>query len=174
MVAVDCDGVLTDGIYQISSVIGEESPVVTKSFYTRDFYALQKIMERGISVVIATQSHDAVIIDQVNRISSHSDIWRDSFNSGHLQVWTGIGNKIDAVHCHLLTRNDLGWHNVAYIGDAENDLACMKKSKWTGCPSDAIQSIKDNANYISDYPGGKGAVYDFCMHILDRIEKENR
>ena len=173
-VALDCDGVLTDGIYQISGGVGGHHSIITKSFYTRDFDALSRIMRAGIAVIILTQSHDTVIQDQVNRICGHSTTWNDNLKSGFLQVWTTISSKKNVIKNYLSTKDDWSWDNIAYIGDAENDLESMEKSLWTGCPSDAIESVKEEANYISDFPGGKGAVYDFCMYILNKIEMENK
>ncbi len=168
----DVDGVLTDGIYQISEQeVGKG--IVTKSFYTKDFYAIEQMIRAGIFVFIITQSHDRVIERQIERISSHSKFWMDQWcgNKG-LKVLTGIENKKNIIHSHILMRNEWGWNNVAYMGDAENDIECMKKALWTGCPSDAIEDVKENSNYISDFPGGKGAVYDFCVDILNKRNKE--
>lgn len=166
IVAMDVDSTLTDGIYQISEQeVGHG--IVTKSFYTRDFYAIEQLMRAGILVCIITQSHDKVIERQVQRIASHSDFWSGKWNSFNgLKVLTGINNKKKAIKDQVLMKSGFDWHNVAYIGDAENDVTCMKKALFTGCPADAIEEVKENVNYISEFPGGRGAVYDFCMHIL--------
>jgi 3-deoxy-D-manno-octulosonate 8-phosphate phosphatase (KDO 8-P phosphatase) len=60
------------------------------------------------------------------------------------------------------------------MGDAENDLPPMNKALFTGCPADAIEEVQENANYISEFEGGRGAVYEFCMHIYNENDKENR
>lgn len=164
---VDVDGTLTDGIYQISN-----RGNITKSFHTRDFDALDRMIRMGIFVFIVTQSHDEVIEEQVNRISWHSQAWEDSLSSGQLKILTCVENKRDAVNSLISTTNEWTWHNIAYIGDAENDIKCMKKALFTGCPSDAIDSVKISSNYISDFPGGKGAVYQFCMYILSKMENK--
>jgi len=67
-----------------------------------------------------------------------------------------------------------GWNfdQIAYIGDAENDLECMQKALYTGCPSDAVSIIKGESNYLCDAKGGYGAVYEFCMHILEKIKEQ--
>lgn len=170
VLVLDVDGTLTDGMYQIS----EETGMVTKSFYTRDFYAIERLLRSGIVVFIVTQSHDKVIERQVGRISGHSDFWKECLNSGQLKVLTAVDNKKEAIHAEILKRNDWGWFHVAYMGDAENDLSPMKKALFTGCPADAIEEVRDNSNYISDFPGGRGAVYDFCMKIYNENDKENR
>ena len=168
LVVLDVDGTLTDGIYQIS-----EGGKVTKSFYTKDFYAIEKILRAKIDVCIVTQSHDFVIDAQVERIESHSDLWTGCLESGALQIFTCVEDKIECVHSLISNYDNLGWHNIAYMGDAENDVGCMKKALFTGCPFDAIDSVKENSTYISDFPGGRGAVYEFCMFILDKkVEKK--
>ena len=168
VLVLDVDGTLTDGIYQIS-----EKGMVTKSFYTKDFYAIQKVMSAIRFVLIVTQSHDMVIESQIGRIAGHSKVWETMLNYESLKIFTGIDNKEKCITSELLDRQ-LGWDNVAYMGDAENDVPPMKKALFTGCPVDAIQEVKDNANYISEFPGGRGAVYDFCMKIYKENDKENK
>jgi 3-deoxy-D-manno-octulosonate 8-phosphate phosphatase (KDO 8-P phosphatase) len=170
-IVFDVDGTLTDGVYQISEKeVG--TGIVTKSFYTRDFSAIQKVMCLA-RILIVTQSHDRVINRQIQRICSHSKTWMDAVCYGSLKVFSGVDNKEKLIFDEII-ENKYGWNNVAYIGDAENDIPPMKKALFTGCPADAIDSVKENANYISEFPGGRGAVYDFCMHIYNENDKENR
>ena len=165
----DCDGTLTNGIYQIS----ENTGTVTKSFYTRDFYAIEQVLRNGLQVMIVTQSHDRVMYQQLQRICNHSKFWLDMWCTKKLILMEGVDNKEQNIFDELLDRK-FGWDNVAYMGDAENDIPSIKKALFTGCPSDAIEEVKENSNYISDFPGGKGAVYDFCMYIYNKNDKENR
>jgi 3-deoxy-D-manno-octulosonate 8-phosphate phosphatase (KDO 8-P phosphatase) len=166
IVAMDVDGTLTDGIYQIS-----ELGIVSKSFYTKDFYAIEQLLRNGISVFIITQSHDNAISKQVDRIANHSKLWKDCLRDGILKVVTAVENKKEYLQAEILTKNGYAWFKVAYIGDAENDIECLKKSKFSGCPSDAIDEVVEFADFHSEFPGGRGAVYDFCMHILKYRKK---
>lgn len=162
---IDIDGVLTNGIYQIS-----DRGIVTKSFYTRDFYGIEQLLKKGIKVIIISQSHDRVIYEQVDRIANHSVFWQNAYRNDYsLQIITKVDNKKEEVK-KLLKEFELSWENVAYIGDAENDIECMGIAEVTGCPSDAICEIIDDVNFISQCPGGKGAVYEFCMDIVNGIE----
>lgn len=188
VVVMDVDGTLTDGVYQISSPVNITKSVVIKSFYTRDFYAIEQLMRKGIRVLILTQSHDSVIKAQIQRICGHSAFWRDNETGSYgkfpegsvvreklsslikekmLCVSSAIDDKKEFVEFYLESA-DLCWDNVAYIGDAENDLECIKKARLSGCPSDAIEEVKENALYPSNYNGGRGAVHDFCMHLLEK------
>mgnify|MGYP001316147568 FL=1 len=58
------------------------------------------------------------------------------------------------------------FEEVAYIGDDLNDFEVMKKCGITGCPSDAVDEIKNISDYVSKYKGGEGAVRDFIEWII--------
>lgn len=168
VVVIDVDGVLTDGIYQISS-IGN----VIKSFYTRDFYGIERLMIKGIKVVILSQSHDRVISEQIDRICDHSHFWRCCYELvSTLLVYTEVEDKKGKVE-EILNKYNWTWENVAYIGDAENDIESMKEAGFTACPVDAIPEVRELSLYPSSFSGGKGAVYDFCNYILKKISEED-
>ena len=165
VLVLDVDGTLTDGIYQV-----DKNGDVTKSFYTRDFDAMTRIMRAGIKILIVTASHDQVIHKQVTRICSHSAEWERWYNE-RLVISVGASCKGRVVKNFLQARN-LEWSSVAYMGDAENDIDCMAQAGVTACPTDAIPQIRDDVTYPSDYYGGKGAVHDFCTYILEQKKKE--
>ena len=165
---VDVDGVLTDGTYQVS-IKGDFS----KTFHTRDFDALSQLLKKGIIVVIISTSHDDVILKQIERIkrqSSMSHLWTEWEKDKKLIVVNKSGNKVDKI-TPILNASNLVWKNLAYIGDAEGDLEAMGLSRLSCCPSDATDKAKEVATYISSFPGGRGAVYDFCVDILKKRKK---
>ena len=166
-VYIDIDGCLTDGVYQIS-----ESGEVIKSFYTRDFYAIEQILRAGLKVIIITQSHDGCINEQLSRICSHSEFWQNMREKCFLAVWAAVDNKMAAIE-KTFQKGVIGWDNIAYIGDAENDFNCILLAGLSGCPTDAVPYVRDKAMYPSDYRGGHGAVHDFCMNLLENRIKEN-
>lgn len=162
IIAIDVDGVLTDGNYYLS-----ETGAIHKSFYTRDFYALDRCIQDDIKIVIITGSSDKTVNAKVGCKS--------------ITVINQSKNKYEDLEKYLLVnrlkekRNSskiLGWDNIAYIGDAENDYECIKKSRLPTCPSDAIQEIKDLCSYISPCKGGQGAVYDIVRYIYKNKNKK--
>jgi len=162
----DLDGVLSDGIYQIS-----EQGIVTKSFCTKDFYAIEQLMRNDIKVAIISQACDKVIINQVDRICSHSKFWEECVEKGYLIIRIAVKNKKKEVE-KLFSLYNVSWDNIAYIGDAENDFECIKLARFSGCPTDAVPYIREEVTYPSDYYGGKGAVHDICMYILEMRNKK--
>lgn len=162
----DLDGVFTNGIYQIS-----DDGRITKSFYTRDFYGIEQLLKNDITVIIITQSHDEVINRQIERICSHSDLWDNSvYKSSKLRIFTQVENKKERIEKYLKSFN-LKWENIAYIGDAENDLECLELVGVAACPKNAIKEIED-VDFRSKHNGGEGAVYEFCKWLLEKKENE--
>lgn len=153
---IDCDCVLTDGIYYVSSW-GE----TIKSFYTRDFAALEKLL-KDIGIFIITSSHDNCLS---NKIKSLNDDLRD-----RITILPEIKNKYKEIN-EILKNKYLSWENVAYIGDSDNDLECIKSAKISGCPYDAIKEVCDEVDFISSKMGGHGAVEDFVNYLLTKLEK---
>lgn len=162
IVMLDTDGVLTDGIYQVT-----ETGSLIKSFYTRDFYGIEQLMKNNIPVLIFSQSKDTIIKEQINRICRNSAFWAICYSNNVLNCEVGVHNKKDYIE-DFLKEKGLNWENIAYMGDAENDLECMQLVGFSGCPTDAIPDIRDKSTFQSDYYGGKGAVHDFCMYIIEQ------
>ena len=152
LVCLDLDGCLTDGLYHVL-----DNGVTMKSFYTRDFYAIHQLKHHGINVLILTQSFGKCIQAKLDNLI---DTWKD-----HIELAVRVDNKLEFLH-EYITKKSLTWENVAYMGDAENDIDCMKTVGITACPSDAIELVKNESHFISDHPGGRGAVYNFIMHLL--------
>jgi len=187
---VDVDGTLTDGIYNV-----DENGKISKNFYTRDFDALRQLSEVGIDIFIITSATDSVIIEKCRRLPFH------------VEVHIGVIYKKAKMDEILSQYPMASWENVACIGDAENDIECLKAAAFSGCPSDAIEEIKPDVDkeisqyvakhmkrwredpdcdeepfvcseqmvdFVSDKPGGRGAVYDFAMEVLKRnVTNEN-
>jgi 3-deoxy-D-manno-octulosonate 8-phosphate phosphatase KdsC-like HAD superfamily phosphatase len=128
-----------------------------KSFYTRDFYAISQLKKYNIKVLILTQSFGKCMQIKLDNLIEK---WKD-----HVTLITRIDDKLKFLVGYLLD-NKIHWSEVAYMGDAENDFACMQRAAYTACPCDATENIREQSNFISDYPGGKGAVYDFIMYLI--------
>ena len=164
LVAFDVDGTLTDGKYLIS-----DKGSVSKSFYTRDFYGIEELLRNGIGVVIITQSHDDVVQAQLQRIASHSEFWKAAITTGLLRLFFACDNKKNKLEEHMAEAG-LEWSEVAYMGDAENDLECLDCAGITAVPNDCISIIED-VNYNCSQLGGSGAVHEFVMYLLEKREK---
>jgi len=151
LIILDVDGVLTNGMYYVSS-----DGRVTKGFYTRDFWAIEKATTLGFDVIILTSSFDGCINKKVI-----------SLDNDKVKVESCVSDKITWMENVIMPEKEVTWDDVIYIGDAENDIECMKKARFTACPNDAIPAIRELSNYISDANGGSGSVYEIITKILN-------
>ena len=147
---MDVDGTLTDGkIYMSPS--GE----LMKAFNIKDGCGIHDLLlPAGIEPVIITGRTSDIVINRCKEI-------------GIREIRQGVKNKISELRS--LT-DDLS--SVAYIGDDINDLSCMEPVKKAGgligCPSDAVEAIRQIADYCASHKGGDGAVRVFIEWILTR------
>ena len=148
---MDVDGTLTDGkVY-----IGNNGELM-KAFSIKDGFGIHDILiPLGIEPVIITGRESQIVENRCKEL-------------GINKLFQGVKDKLSVLKTYLSSRG-LEFHNVSYIGDDLNDLSCMLEIKRNGgivaCPLDAHRSVKEIANYISQYNGGQGAVRDFIEFI---------
>lgn len=145
---MDVDGTLTDGKIYMSNN-GE----MMKAFNIKDGCGIHDILiPSGIIPIIITGRSSGIVLNRCKEL-------------GITEVYQGIKNK--AVKMFEIT-DDLA--TVAYIGDDINDLSCMEPIKEAGgivgCPADAVEKVKEIADYIASRNGGEGAVRDFIEWLL--------
>ncbi|MCC8174769.1 MAG: 3-deoxy-D-manno-octulosonate 8-phosphate phosphatase, partial [Odoribacter sp.] len=137
---MDVDGTLTDGkIY-----MGNDGEVF-KAFSIKDGCGIKDIaIPAGIIPVIITARKSNIVSLRCKELSI-------------TEVYQGIRNKFE-----LLSNLISDFSTVAYIGDDILDLQCMvpikKAGGIIGCPSDAVDKVKNIADFIADHKGGDGAV----------------
>ena len=149
LLVMDVDGTLTDGrIY-----IGPEGEIA-KAFEVKDGYGIKHILPRaGITPVIITGRRSRIVEQRCSEL----DI---------TELHQGVGDKLSKLR-EIAEKRGLSRVEIAYIGDDENDLACMEYAGVSACPADAISTAKAAANYVCAHDGGRGAVREFIDYLLD-------
>lgn len=140
---MDVDGTLTDGRIHIGNH-GE----LFKSFHVRDGYAIHDMLPQMGIIPIAITGRISFIVEQRCK------------EMGIVYVVQGCQNKQEELEC-ILSKLGIEWKETAYIGDDLNDLQCMELAGLVGCPADAAEKVKQQADFISSYSGGCGAVREF-------------
>ena len=148
---MDVDGTLTDGKIYMGAT-GE----VMKAFDIKDGCGIKDILPTlGITPVIITARHSQILGNRCKELNI-------------LEVHQGIRNKLNKLN-EICQVKKISLANVAYIGDDILDLQCMNPVKneggIVGCPADAVQTVKDIADFISIKKGGEGAVRDFIEYL---------
>ncbi len=152
MACFDQDGCFNNNKYQVSN-----NGIVSKTFYTRDFWAIEQLQKNNIQVMIISGNNDGCMMAQYARLPKRC--------KSNLCVVMDIENKKEYMDKVLRDMN-LTWNDVAYMGDAQNDLECIKNACFTCCPKDAVPEVQAEVDYVSEYKGGDGCIYDFAMEIL--------
>lgn len=148
---IDCDGVLTDGNFHVSS-----NGIVTKSFNTKDFYAINKLKSLGINVIIITGSNDGAVDMKAMQSS--------------VTCLSNVKDKVKEIE--FIIDGLFKWGEVAFIGDSENDIEAIKNSAFSACPNDAIAEVKNIVDYISSKNGGHQAVRDIIKWMVEEMGHE--
>jgi 3-deoxy-D-manno-octulosonate 8-phosphate phosphatase (KDO 8-P phosphatase) len=143
----DVDGVFTDGRLYFTSE-GEE----IKVFSVRDGLGVKRLQAAGVEVaVISGRASDALTLRMEELgISRH-------FQGDH--------DKLPLLH-QLLNELGIDSDEVAYMGDDLPDLAVMEQVALPAAPSDAVAAVLEASVWISDRPGGHGAVREFCEFLV--------
>jgi 3-deoxy-D-manno-octulosonate 8-phosphate phosphatase (KDO 8-P phosphatase) len=147
LLLMDCDGVLTDGRITLLDNGDEE-----KSFHTRDGHGLVLLHRAGLqSGVISGRTSGAVE--------------RRARDLGMNYVRQGTWDKIKDFD-ELLTEAGLDDKEVAFIGDDVTDIPLMRRVELAVAVADATPETRAAAHYVTELPGGFGAVREVCELIL--------
>jgi 3-deoxy-D-manno-octulosonate 8-phosphate phosphatase (KDO 8-P phosphatase) len=148
LLMLDVDGTLTDGKIYISNS-GEE----IKAFNVKDGYAIKEILPKtGIVPVIITGRKSKIVEIRANELDIK-------------EVYQGVKSKLQ-IYEDLKSKYNITDENIAYIGDDFNDLIILKRIKYSACPQDAVEKVKEVCNFIMDRKGGEGAVYEFIIKLF--------
>lgn len=148
LVALDVDGVLTDGILHLDGE-GRES----KRFHVRDGLGIRLLLDAGIKVGLITARSSEAVARRGKELSL-------SF------VRQGVrGNKWLCLKEEMTTLG-LEAHQCAFMGDDLIDLGILQRVGLSAAPADAEPEVLDNVHWVSGKNGGRGAVRELAKNIL--------
>lgn len=152
LLVMDVDGTLTDGkIY-----IGEQGELM-KAFSVKDGLGIKKVLETDLIPIILTGRESKITTHRANEL-------------GITEVYQGKSDKVETLD-ELCKKHNCSYDEVIYIGDDENDLACMKLCKYVAAPYDACELVKIQADYICENVAGNGAVRELIEYILKKCKE---
>ncbi len=152
LLILDVDGILTDG----SLWYGADGEIV-KAFHVHDGLGIKRLIGQGVDVAIITSRESQAVTIRAQEL-------------GIKHIYQKQAAKLQAF-IELLQLLKLTEADVAYMGDDIPDLEVMERVAIAVTVPNAVQAIKDKADFITNLSGGKGAVREFCDMIYD--EKQN-
>jgi 3-deoxy-D-manno-octulosonate 8-phosphate phosphatase (KDO 8-P phosphatase) len=147
LLVLDVDGVLTDGTITINAD-GSES----KSFNTLDGHGIKMWQRAGLKVAILS-----------GRTSQPTQRRAEQLQIEY--VFQECHDKLP-VFKKLLEQLSLEPREAAFMGDDVTDLPVLRYTGFAATVVNAVDAVKQNADYVTTTPGGKGAVREVIEHIL--------
>ncbi|NLB35328.1 MAG: HAD hydrolase family protein [Elusimicrobia bacterium] len=151
---MDVDGVLTDGS---AIFINGTTPKVWNVRDRLAIKAMKGLLGDDLAVIWITGRPCTELKDRASEL-------------GVDRTYSNISNKYQIMEAELSVRG-LSFEEALYIGDDLIDLRCMEASGVSCAPKDAAAEVLAVADYISDKPGGKGAVRDILELFLKAIDR---
>lgn len=154
-VALDIDGVLTDGTF-IWGLNGEEY----KQFSFSDVMGISLASKAGI-VFALISGEDNILIDRFAKKMKITDIFK------------GAKDKSAAL-ISFAKKNKLELNQICFMGDDVNDIGALEIAGLSAAPANAHKSVKKKATLITEKSGGQGAVRELLDIILTNNNKREK
>lgn len=147
--AFDIDGVATNG-----DVFCNSEGDLLRTYDAKDGFAIRMAVMQGFRVGVITGG-------------SSESIRKRMLSSGVLpdDVYLHCRDKRIEFK-HFCNKYNLNPSEVMYFGDDIPDIAVLRAAGIGVCPSDACEEVKDIADWISDFPGGRGCLRDSIEKTL--------
>lgn len=152
LLALDVDGVLTDGTLVVDSN-GSES----KNFNSVDGHGIRLWRRAGLKVALLSGRTSAPTRHRARQLEID-------------HVLEDCHYKLPAFE-KLLEQLGLGPENVAFVGDDLPDLPVIRYVGFGVAVANAADEVKQHADYVTARPGGDGAVREVIEYILKNTGK---
>ena len=147
LLALDVDGVLTDGSIYISPA-GE----VFKGFNAKDGMGISCALRSGLQIAVITGRQSPIVERRCEEL-------------GITLLQQGVKDKRLALQ-QMAQKLGLVREEIAYMGDDLNDIPAFKASGLNLVPADAAIEVMTVADIITKASGGRGAVREAITMIL--------
>ena len=147
LLALDVDGVLTDGSIYISPA-GE----FFKGFNAKDGMGISCALRSGLQIAVITGRQSPIVERRCEEL-------------GITLLQQGVKDKRLALQ-QMAQKLGLVREEIAYMGDDLNDIPAFKASGLNLVPADAAIEVMAVADIITKASGGRGAVREAITMIL--------
>lgn len=145
-VALDVDGVLTDGTF-VWTAGGEEA----KSFSFRDIMGISLASRAGVVFALISGESGPLI-----------DRYAEKMRISH--VWKSCRDKASAARA-FSEAVSVPLEEICFIGDDVNDLPALALAGFSAAPADAHPLVLEAVDFVAKAGGGRGAVREVLDHL---------
>ena len=152
LLLLDVDGVLTDG-----RIILDDRGVESKHFDVRDGQGIVLLMRAGIEVGLITARNSKAVRYRAKEL-------------GLRIARQGIQNKA-TTYGEIRRQSGLADTQIAYIGDDIGDVEILRRVGLAVTVKDGWEEIFRSVDYVTERPGGRGAVREVAELLLKAQNK---
>ncbi len=149
MLFLDVDGVFTDG-----GIVYAGDELEAKKFDVKDGMGIVLLRQNGVEVGIITGRVSEAVRRRANEL-------------GLEEVYQGYDDKNEALDA-ILEERDVSQEELGFMGDDVQDLPVLGRVGVSLAPADAHSLVRDRVDYVTDRPGGSGAIRDAIDFLLEK------
>lgn len=149
---LDCDGVMTDG-----GMYFDSSGQAMKRFDVKDGLGLVRLAQMGFPTAVVSGDQSAIS-------AARCDVLRIKY------VVLGRMDKQTAV-TELLEETGIPAESAVYVGDDVSDLPALHMVGLGVAVADAVDVVREQADWVTHRPGGHGAVREICDAIIEQLAR---
>lgn len=148
---MDVDGVLTDGrLYYVKD--HEDRAMEFKSFNSHDGFGLHLLNWAGVKTGVIS-GRVSFATEERARILNMAYVFQ-----GHLEKMEFFDE--------VLQKEGIGADQASFVGDDLTDLPLIMRSGLGCAVNNARDELKRKAHYVTDKPGGHGAIREIAEIVL--------
>ena len=144
---MDVDGVMTDG-----GLFWNSHGNWCRLFNVQDGVGILRLAELQYQLGVITAALAKDVQERMKMLGIH-------------YFYEGARDKLSCLE-DLSAKSQMDFESMAYIGDDLPDIPVLTKVGFAVAVSNAIYEVKNCAHYITQKPGGQGAVREVCDLLL--------
>lgn len=155
---IDTDGVLTKPfVIWSNDDLGKNKLFETRLFCIHDGSSCWAAKAGGLKIVLVSGRASEAVHKRASKIKID-------------EVYLNSINKLDTLG-EVISKNGVNRDEIAYMGDDFLDLPILKAVGLAIAVNDAVDEVKDVADYITKKNGGEGAIAEVIRVILKSQNK---
>ena len=147
LVALDVDGVLTDGRFYLS-----DDGVETKAFNTQDGYGIRRLIDDGVIVALISGRASGAVERRAQEL-------------GIQHLFLACHDKVAAFR-KLATDHGVAEERTVFVGDDVPDIPVLQAAGVAVGVANAHPEVLQICDHVTDARGGHGAVREVCDAVL--------
>lgn len=147
LIALDVDGVMTDGGIQVAP-----DGDFIRRYNSKDGFSLSYALKKGYEVAVITGGRGDMLNVRMKML-------------GIKHLYTNSLEKLEALN-DVMAKTGIRPEEVLYMGDDIPDIEPMLHVGMPVCPADAATEVINVSKYVSQFRGGEGCVRDVVEQVM--------